>query len=323
MSRLLALVLTAFSTVASAETIEITPRNVTEWKLVYGQVETRDRVPARARIGGTIIELDVTEGDDVQAGGRIAMIEDTKLNFQIDALDARLEALVSRLETARSDLERGEQLIQRGVITTQRFEELQTAVSVLEGEISGLEAERLVVERQIEEGTVLSPETGIVLSVPVSVGSVIGPGEAIAVIGGGGVYLRLAVPERHATDLSEGDTIQIGGTSGEVREGTLVKLYPQIEGGRVQADVEVEGLNPDFVGRRVPVRLPVGERNAILVPNDAVSRHGGLDFVTVESAEGRVRRAVVPGATINVDGAEWREILTGIGAGERVVVGDE
>lgn len=323
MSRLLALVLTAFSTVASAETIEITPRIVTEWKLVYGQVETRDRVPARARIGGTIIELDVTEGDDVQAGGRIAMIEDTKLNFQIDALDARLEALVSRLETARSDLERGEQLIQRGVITTQRFEELQTAVSVLEGEISGLEAERLVVERQIEEGTVLSPETGIVLSVPVSVGSVIGPGEAIAVIGGGGVYLRLAVPERHATDLSEGDTIQIGGTSGEVREGTLVKLYPQIEGGRVQADVEVEGLNPDFVGRRVPVRLPVGERNAILVPQAALSQHGGLDFVTVESADGRVQRAVVPGATMNVDGAEWREILTGLGAGERVVVGDE
>lgn len=323
MSRLLALVLIAFSTVASAETIEITPRIVTEWKLVYGQVETRDRVPARARIGGTIIELDVTEGDDVQAGGRIAMIEDTKLNFQIDALDARLEALVSRLETARSDLERGEQLIQRGVITTQRFEELQTAVSVLEGEISGLEAERLVVERQIEEGTVLSPETGIVLSVPVSVGSVIGPGEAIAVIGGGGVYLRLAVPERHATDLSEGDTIQIGGTSGEVREGTLVKLYPQIEGGRVQADVEVEGLNPDFVGRRVPVRLPVGERNAILVPQAALSQHGGLDFVTVESADGRVQRAVVPGATMNVDGAEWREILTGLGAGERVVVGDE
>jgi hypothetical protein len=91
----------------------------------------------------------------------------------------------------------------------------------------------------------------------------------------------------------------------------------------VQADVEVEGLNPDYVGRRVPVRLPVGERNAILVPQAALSQHGGLDFVTVESADGRVQRAVVPGATMNVDGAEWREILTGLGAGERVVVGDE
>ena len=322
MLRLLTLVLTVISTVANAETIEITPRTVTEWKLVYGQIETRDRVPARARIGGTIIELDVTEGDTVEAGGRIAVIEDTKLNFQIDALDARLEALGSRLETARSDLERGEQLIERGVITTQRFEELQTAVSVLEGEISGLQAERLVVERQIEEGTVLSPETGIVLSVPVSVGSVIGPGEAIAVVGGGGVYLRLAVPERHATDLSEGDTIQIG-TSGEVREGTLVKLYPQIEGGRVAADVEVEGLNSDFVGRRVPVRLPVGERNAILVPEAALSQHGGLDFVAVESADGLIQRAVVPGATVKLDGATWREVLTGLSAGERVVVGNE
>ncbi|WP_413719377.1 efflux RND transporter periplasmic adaptor subunit [Silicimonas sp. MF1-12-2] len=319
---LLALVFVSLAATAKAETIEITPRTVTEWKLVYGQVETRDRVPARARIGGTIIELDVTEGDDVASGGRVAVIEDTKLNFQIDALDARLEALASRLETARSELARGEQLIERGVITSQRFEELQTTVSVIEGEISGLEAERLVVERQIEEGTVLSPESGIVLSVPVSVGSVVGPGEAIAVIGGGGVYLRLAVPERHATDLSEGDVIEIG-AAGEVRQGTLAKLYPQIEGGRVQADVEVEGLNPNFIGRRVPVRLPVGERQAILLPDDALSRHGGLDFVTVEAGGARVERVVVPGGLVRLEGEAWREILTGLSVGDQVVVGNE
>ena len=319
---LLALVFVSLAATAKAETIEITPRTVTEWKLVYGQVETRDRVPARARIGGTIIELDVTEGDDVASGGRVAVIEDTKLNFQIDALDARLEALASRLETARSELARGEQLIERGVITSQRFEELQTTVSVIEGEISGLQAERLVVERQIEEGTVLSPESGIVLSVPVSVGSVVGPGEAIAVIGGGGVYLRLAVPERHATDLSEGDVIEIG-AAGEVRQGTLAKLYPQIEGGRVQADVEVEGLNPNFIGRRVPVRLPVGERQAILLPDDALSRHGGLDFVTVEAGGARVERVVVPGGLVRLEGEAWREILTGLSVGDQVVVGNE
>jgi RND family efflux transporter MFP subunit len=319
---LLALVFVSLAATAKAETIEITPRTVTEWKLVYGQVETRDRVPARARIGGTITELDVTEGDDVASGGRVAVIEDTKLNFQIDALDARLEALASRLETARSELARGEQLIERGVITSQRFEELQTTVSVIEGEISGLEAERLVVERQIEEGTVLSPESGIVLSVPVSVGSVVGPGEAIAVIGGGGVYLRLAVPERHATDLSEGDVIEIG-AAGEVRQGTLAKLYPQIEGGRVQADVEVEGLNPNFIGRRVPVRLPVGERQAILLPDDALSRHGGLDFVTVEAGGARVERVVVPGGLVRLEGEAWREILTGLSVGDQVVVGNE
>lgn len=312
------LIALCIGTAATAGTLEVTPIQVTEWKSVYGEVETRDRVPGRARIGGTIATLEVTEGDRVEAGQRLAMIEDTKLSFQIDALDARLDALASRLETAQSELERGQQLIERGVITNQRMEELQTAVSVIAGEISGYEAERLVVEQQIAEGAVLAPEAGIILSVPVSLGSVVTPGEAIAVVGGGGVYLRLSVPERHARDLSEGDRIEIGGAE-QIRTGTLAKLYPQITGGRVQADVEVEGLDSGFIGLRVPVRLPVGERSAILVPEDALHQSGGLDFVTTETASGPVGRAVVPGARVIRDGAGWREILTGLQAGDIVV----
>ena len=321
MKHLIISIAAILATPSLAETMDITAQTVTEWKLVYGQVETRDRVPARARIGGTIITLDVTEGDKVAAGARIAMIEDTKLEFQIDALNARLEALRSRLDTAQSELTRGEQLIERGVITSQRFDQLQTDVSVIEGEISGLEADRLVVERQIEEGAILSPEEGIVLSVPVSLGSVITPGEAVAVIGGGGVFLRLSIPERHASDLGEGDSIEIG-NAGQVKNGKLAKLYPQIEGGRMQADVEVTGLDPYFIGRRVPVKLPIGQREGIYVPEATLSHRGGLDFVTVETEGGPVERAVIPGAAIERGGAMWREILTGLAVGDRVVLPD-
>ncbi len=320
MRRLLPLIIIAAALPAAAETLTVAPEPVTEWKSVYGQVETRDRVPARARIGGTVVELMVTEGDRVTAGQRIAVITDTKLQFQIDALDAQLDAVRAQLETARADLARGEQLIERGVITTQRFDQLQTQVTVLEGQISTLDAQRLVVEQQINEGEVLAPDEGIVLSVPLSRGSVVGPGEALAEIGGGGAFLRLAVPERHATDLSEGDVIEIG-TGGLT--GTLVKLYPLIEGGRVEADVEVEGLDARFVGQRLPVRLPVGERMAILVPEAALSRAGGLDFVTVEGPDGPVRRTVVPGGSVSHGGAPYREILTGLQAGDVVVLGDE
>ena len=73
----------------------------------------------------------------------------------------------------------------------------------------------------------------------------------------------------------------------------------------------------------MPVKLPVGERQAILVPETALSQHGGLDFVTVETVEGPVGRVVVPGAEIERDGETWREILTGLSVGDSVVVSDE
>lgn len=312
----------------AAGSLTLAPQEITEWKAVYGQVETRDRVPARARIGGTVAELTVSEGDRVDAGQTIARVVDDKLQFRLDAMDARIRALESRRGTARTDLERGRKLLERGVITSQRLDRLETALSVLEGELRGARSDRLVIEQQVAEGLVAAPEAGVVLAVPVSRGSVVTPGEALAEIGGGGVFLRLAVPERHAGDLAEGDRIEIGagdgdGDGGAARSGVLVKLYPQIAGGRVQADVEVEGLDGRFVGRRVPVRLPVGTRAALIVPEAALGHRGGLDFVTVEEPQGPLRRAVVPGRSLRRDGSAWREILTGLEAGDTVVWSDE
>lgn len=307
------------TTVAHSETLTISPQPITEWKAVYGVVETRNRVPARARISGTIVELDISEGDIVTEGQRIALVKDDKLEFQLAALDAQISALQARLKTAAEDLVRGEQLIKRGTITAQRLSLLQSQVDILNGEIRGVEAQQLVIDQQVSEGEVLSPEAGVVLSVPPAKGSVITPGESIAVIGGGGVFLRLSVPERHATSLNQGDEISMS----EGQTGRLVKIYPQIENGRVLADVEVTDLDDRFVGRRVPVRLPVGTRNALMVPQTAVSMQGGIDFITIQVNETPLRRAVVLGAEVTLDDAIWVEVLTGVAAGDALVTDHE
>ena len=53
---------------AQAETLTLAPVKVTDWKAVFGRIEARDRLPARARLGGTLVELAVNEGDLVTAG---------------------------------------------------------------------------------------------------------------------------------------------------------------------------------------------------------------------------------------------------------------
>tara|TARA_R110001583_G_scaffold138983_1_gene290923 strand:+ start:125966 stop:126937 length:972 start_codon:yes stop_codon:yes gene_type:complete len=307
---------------AFGETLTVTSQAVIEWKPVYAEVETRDRVPARARIGGTISALDVTEGDMVEAGQRVAIIEDTKLLFQIEGIDAQLDAYGSQLDQAQADLDRGQSLSERGVISNQSLQALQTNVNVLEGQITSLRSERQVVARQIEEGEVLAPEAGLVLSVPVSKGGVVFAGEEVATIGAGGAFLRLGVSERYADTLKQGDTIEIT-EAGGATSGTLAKIYPLIEGGRVQADVEVEGLETTFVGRRVQVRLPVGSHEGLLVPATALTQSGGLDFVTVDLTSGPSERVVVPGNRIETDGVVWVEILSGLTAGDVVVTSHE
>lgn len=316
---LLAGLLVAQIAPASAASVDLKTTAITEWKAVYGRVEARDSVPARARTGGDLVDLAVSEGDMVRAGQVIAVVRDEKLAFQLAAIDAQTLALQSQLDNATAELARAQALIDSGATTTQRLDQLRTQAEVLRNQLAAARAERGVILQREQEGKVLAPTDGLVLDVPVTRGAVVMPGEAIATIGGGGVFLRLAVPERHATLLRAGAAIEIETAQG-VRSGRLAKIYPQIEAGRVLADVEVEGLDKAFVGARILVRLPVGMREALLVPAAALVTRHGLDFVTVANGTASVDRVVVAGERLTVDGRAMVEVLTGLVAGDRVVV---
>lgn len=301
-----------------AEQVTVVSTPVVEWKAVYGTVEARDRIPARARLGGTLVELLVSEGDVVIAGQELAKIVDDKLGFQLAALAAQQKALAAQLANAETDLQRGEELLANGVTTTQRVDALRTQVQVLKGQIASLDAQAEVIVQQAKEGVVLAPVAGRVLDVPVTKGAVVMPGEVVAVVGGGGTFLRIAVPERHAHALQAGDMIQLSGPEGD-RDGKLARVYPLIEGGRVVADVEIEGLPDTFVGTRMLVRLPVGQRDALLVPKADILTRTGLDFVGVRIGEAVALRSIVPGETHVIDGVAMVEVISGLVAGDVVV----
>ncbi|MDV7141224.1 efflux RND transporter periplasmic adaptor subunit [Tropicimonas sp. TH_r6] len=308
---------------ALAETGRVQSVELTEWKAVFGRIEARDRVPARARLGGTMVTVEVAEGSEVSEGQQVASVRDEKLELQLGAIDATLSSLQSQLETAQAELKRGESLLERGVTTAQRLDQLRTEVAVIEGRIGTTKAERNVLEQREAEGAVLAPISGTVLSVPVTEGSVVMAGEVIAEIGGGGFFLRMAVPERHAGFLEEGDEIRIGGAGAE-SAGKLAKVYPLIENGRVIADVEIADMATDFVDARVLVRLPIGTRQALVVPADAVETRMGLDFVSIAGTGGApVQRVVVIGEASSVEGSEMVEILSGLSEGEELVAGHE
>ncbi|TPN51437.1 efflux RND transporter periplasmic adaptor subunit [Mesorhizobium sp. B1-1-7] len=303
---------------ALAGTLTLAPTTVTEWKAVYGRVEARDTVPARARVGGLVVDLAITEGEPVKAGQKIATVQDDKIAFQVAALDAQLRALQAQLETAQSELARGQTLVDKGVLTAQRLDQLRTEVDVARNQLAATEAQRSVIIQQAAEGDVFAPGDGRVLTVPVTRGAVIMAGEVVATIGGGGVFLRLAVPERYAATLKQGAAIRIN-ASGKESTGRLAKIYPQIDNGRVIADVEVDNLDTDFIDARVLVELPVAERSALLVPTSAVATRSGIDFVRIAAAGVETERAVVPGERMTRADGDYVEILTGLAPGDVVI----
>lgn len=323
----LALVVALAASAVEAAEFTVEPVSIPEMKAVFGEVRARTVVPARARIGGTLKSVSVAEGSEVAAGTVIARVVDDKLALQRDAAEANVRQATSSLAKAVADLDRAKQLLAKGVTSQSQLDQATTAHDVATSQLAAAEAALAVVDQQSREGDVLAPAAGRVLTVPVTQGSVVLAGDEIARVASGQYYLRLSLPERHAASIHEGDPVRIGGRGlsadgaggGDSLQGRVVKVYPEITDGRVTADVEVAGIGDYFVGERTLVTIPVGSRDALLVPAAALSSRHGVDYVRL--ADG-AEVAVILGERRDIDGMARVEILTGLHPGDQVLVPD-
>lgn len=304
---------------AGAELI-VQPVMVDDLKAVFGQVTSVDQTQARTRIAGTLRELSVDEGDLVKKGQVLAVVVDAKLRLHAAALAARLKSLDARKTLARTNLKRTADLRKKGTVPQARLDEARTELDVLRQEMAALAAEQKLITQQTREGAVLAPTDGRILRVTKIAGSVVAPGEAVALIAANSYVLRLRLPERHAKSIRVGDPVKVGArgaaaqptTAGAGRTGRIRQIYPEIQDGRVVADVDVPGLGDFFVGERVRVWLSVGKRKTYLLPRDYVRTRLGVAFVRLAN-----------GADVAVQTGPRREemveILSGLRPGDKLV----
>jgi membrane fusion protein, multidrug efflux system len=303
----------------ASETVTVKKQPIDDRKAVLATVQTSRLLVARARIGGTVGELKITEGSQVKAGDRIALVGDPKLLYQLQALDARIDSQRAEREQAKITFDRTSELRRSGVATQAALDEARTRLDVAERTLAALRADREVVAQRAAEGAVLAPGDGRVLTVPVAVGSVVEDGETIATIAAAHYILRLQLPERHARFMAEGDTVPVGSrgmqdeSAETLRTGRVVKVYPAIEQGRVIADVEVEGIGDYFVGERTRVYVSTGKREAIVLPEIFLYRRFGVDYVKLQDG-----REITVQRGLPVGGG-FVEILSGLTEGDVVV----
>lgn len=308
---------------ATAETLTVTQQLVVDEKAVFATVESISVVPARGRIGGTVVQLHVREGDRVTAGQAIATIGDEKLGLQMKSLDAQIEALQAQANQAQIDFTRIEGLVERGTLPRVKLDEARTALNVAENGLRAKTAERAVINEQLNQGQVLAPTEGRVLKRLITIGSVVLPGDPIVTVAQQNFKLRLRVPERHARRLKAGDKVRVDGAElgGEAAKWGVVDLvYPLIEEGRVIADATVEELGEYFVGDRLRVWISGGARPAFIVPAGYVTTRFGIDYVRLQKGGGVIDVPVQRGPELPTPALpDGLEILSGIRAGDQLV----
>lgn len=254
-----------------------------------GIVATRDEMRLSFKVGGVIRDIYVEEGALVKAGQKLAEIELTEINSQ-------LEVARQLAEKAQRDLERGERLYADQVISLEQLQDLRTQAAMQQAQLKSTQFNR-------GHSIITAPRDGVVLRKLAEAREVVPAGQPILVLGvrERGYVVRTALADREIVQLREGDRaeIRLDAYPGQVISGTVVEIAGA-------ADERI-GLFPVEVQfDSMPVRLANG-LVAKLVLHPSGARDQTLTYVPVAAiVEGNGDRASV--FVIEGDRAKRRDV---------------
>jgi membrane fusion protein, multidrug efflux system len=162
-----------------------------------GIVAIKGEMKLSFKVAGVIKSLRVREGQEVKKGDRLADIELTEVNAQVE--QARQLA-----EKAKRDAERGERLYNDQVISLEQLQDLRTQASVAQAQLNGAEFNR-------GYAVITAPGDGVILRKLAEERELVPAGQAVLIMGthDRGYVVRAALSDREIVQLKLGDPAEI------------------------------------------------------------------------------------------------------------------
>jgi RND family efflux transporter MFP subunit len=293
-----------------------------------GVVGPEDEVQLSFKMSGVISAIEVDEGATVRPGETLATLD-------LSEIDAHVDKARSALTKAERDLARAQALYADSVAT---LEQLQDAATSAEIAAANLRAATF----NHRYATIIAPMHGVILQRNLEAGEMVQPGQTVLVLGGtsGGYVLRVALADRAAVRIREGDPAEIHFEALPERSfrGRVSQMAAAADPrtGTYEVEVAIEGstqllaagligrleIHPSSVERihLIPVEALMeadGEQGVVytVTPDDARARRLEVSIgflqgqqVAVQSGLDGVSAVVTDGVAYLTDGAAVRRV---------------
>jgi RND family efflux transporter MFP subunit len=305
-----------------AGVLTVSAQDAPDYKMVSAVLTNRDVGDARARIGGTLARVLVHEGDQVRRGQLLAVVSDQSLSLQAQSGEASVLAAQAVAERARNDQRRYQRLFEQGFLSQAGMDQVNASARAADAELQAAQAQAGSQAAVSAQGRVLAPADGRVTRLPIPQGAVVMAGDTVVAISTGARVLRLELPEADAGVLAQGQEIRVLAEDGAAaaHSARVRQVYPAIADGRVTADLDASDFAGNFVGARVRVLVPTGQRRAFVIPATYILTRFGVDYVRLAHAGGVIEAPVQRGASVPLENMpNGVEILSGLRDGDRIL----
>ena len=297
----------------------VQPSKVSDDYETSGTIRAKITSVIASRVMGTVTAVLVRAGERVKADQLLAKIDDRDAVQKVRAAEQAFEA--AKQGRAMADL------------TYQRYKKLHDEKALARQEIDQIETQKKVADANYEQARagleeasvwqgftrITAPTAGVVTDKRIDPGSMASPGmHLFTVESEGGFQLEATVDESLSGKLAVGTNAVVSiETLSLSTTGKIIEVVPAVDPATrtfmVKIALSDRGLRSGLFAR---VRLPKGEREALLVPKEAIVEKGQLMGLYAVDPQGVVTYRLIRTGKTYEDGVE---VLSGINAGEHII----
>lgn len=272
-----------------------------------GVLEPSRVVDVSAEVAGRIEELQVGEGQAVDAGQLLV-----RLNTEL--LKAEHDRATAQAEFDQREYERTQQAQRSGVATGNEVDTARTTAA-------GSQATLALARANLERAQIIAPISGILDNLPVEKGEYLKVGDLIArIVDLDTVKVRVDVPERDVAYLTKGQQAEAIVNGGHTVTGEITYISELADILTRTSPIEITIDNPEHnlrSGQIARVRLTRRVlESAIMVPLEAViPLEDGREVYVVEDSKAQPRKVelgLLKGSSV--------QIVSGLQPGDQLIV---
>lgn len=274
-----------------------------------GTAHARESVLVTSRVSGRVSRIFLIEGAHANAGDPLVQLED-------DTERASLRSATAAAAEAQSQLTRLESLAERGLVSRFELDRQRRTVEAAQAE---LELSRVLLDQR----TIRAPFAGVVGFRQVSPGSLVQPGTNIVSLDAcEQMRVQFSVPETLLANIQLAGTVQATTAAypGRTYLGQITARGTRIDEmtRAVPAQAMFENRDGSLLpGMMLTLRVEATPRELTYVPEAALAPDNARQFIWKIDDAGSAQRVAVE---IGVREQGWVEIVSGVVAGDRVVV---
>lgn len=308
----------------SGETAKIGARPMVERLGISGELQPITRVVIRAREAGKIVEMNVRDGDAVQAGKLLVRFETDELQSTLLLRQSDRDAAEAELMLAMLALTRTEQLALKNIASAEQLDKAKSDVAVKTARLQSLSAQADIARLALRNAEIHAPFSGTVTRRLAEAGSRVGAdGELLTLVDTNVLEAKVLVATRDVPRVARGQTaeLEIDGLAGQIVKGTVERISPVAEDGTRVVAVYVRLANRDgqlWGGMFASGNILLREKSDALVVPAIALREDETGYHVLKVQDGYLRRQTVAvGPRWN--GGSLIEIAAGLTDGETIL----